>query len=130
MVAVRYSSYTCWGAVLRVRPVCLTALWNTASITSLTQGFYTATLFNSNIGALCTAWNVASLISMNNAFNGASGFNQNLGGWKTASVTDMGWMFNDAASFNQNLAAWNVLGVTAASGVPDMGLTICMHSEV
>ena len=68
-----------------------------SQVTSLSDMFRAATLFNSNIGH----WDTSSINSMQGPFRDASNFDSDLSGWNVSSVTSMKNMFNGASNFNQ-----------------------------
>jgi len=78
------------------------------SVTNLRAMFYSASVFNQNIGA----WNVSSVTNMNYMFGSATNFNQNIGAWNVSSVTNMSFMFSAATNFNQDISSWIVSSVT------------------
>lgn len=87
--------------------------WNTTSITNMSEMFFGASKFNSNI----VNWNTSSVTHMNNMFTNASLFNQPIGNWDTSSVKDMSYMFHGAESFNQPLDQWNTHSVQNMRGM-------------
>ena len=88
-------------------------LWNTSSVTIMSQMFFGSTSFNQPIGV----WDTSSVIDMGFMFNGATSFNQPIGTWDTSSVIDMTSMFANATSFNQPIGTWNTSSVTNMSGM-------------
>jgi len=83
------------------------------NVTEMTNMFYRAELFNSDIGD----WDVSSVTRMYAMFNVARSFNQDISQWNVSQVTDMGYMFGSADYFNQNISNWDVSKVTDMSGM-------------
>ncbi len=81
--------------------------WNTSAVISMESMFSGATTFNGNI----SSWNTSNVLYMNYMFSGATAFDQPIGAWNTASVTSMGIMFSQATAFNQNIGSWNTSNV-------------------
>ncbi len=80
-----------------------------SNLTSMSNMFANATLFNSDI----SQWVTSNVTNMSNMFKNASNFNSNISKgsdsqWDTGLVTNMDGMFSGAASFNQNLSEWCV----------------------
>jgi len=81
-------------------------LWNTSSITSVSNMFFNATAFNQSL-----SFDTSAVTIMVGMFAGASSFNQLLL-FDTSNVTQMGSMFNGADAFDQNIGSWDVANVT------------------
>jgi len=95
--------------------------WNTGSITTLSNAFFGATLFNQNLNSL----NVLSVIDFTNTFNNAQNFNNGLASgvsgamtWtiNTTSNVLMNGIFASAIRFNQNIGSWSMIKVTGLNG--------------
>jgi surface protein len=78
--------------------------WNTSNISVMSYLFVNATSFNQPIGS----WNTSNVINMELIFGNASSFNQPIGNWITNNVNKMSSMFYGASSFNQPIGNWNV----------------------
>ena len=81
-------------------------LWNTSSITSVSNMFFNATAFNQSL-----SFDTSAVTIMVGMFAGASSFNQLLL-FDTSNVTNMGGMFLNASSFNQSLSTFDTSNVT------------------
>ncbi len=79
-----------------------------SGVTSLSQTFLNAFVFNQDI----SAWNTSNVTNMFSTFNGAFAFNQNIGSWDTSSVTTMQAMFAYGYAFNQDISGWDTSNVT------------------
>jgi surface protein len=88
-------------------------LWDTSSVTNMSQMFSNASLFNQPIGA----WDTSSVTDMSGMFSGAISFNQSIGSWDTSSVINMSGMFSNASLFNQPIGLWDVSNVTDMSSM-------------
>jgi len=86
-------------------------MWNTESVTNMSEMFREADAFNQNIGM----WNTENVTDMSSMFYGTNDFNQNIGSWDTGKVTDMSTMFRQAGDFNQNIGSWDTGKVTDMS---------------
>lgn len=89
--------------------------WNTANVTTMTDLFSYASVFNQNIGN----WNTSNVTNMKGMFRGAAAFNQNIGNWNTANVTNMNLMFTQTNAFNQPIGSWNTGNVTNMANMFD-----------
>jgi surface protein len=83
-------------------------LWNTSSVTSMSDMFYEASAFNADI----SEWDTSSVTSMSDMFYLASAFNADISGWDTSSVTSMEYMFYEASAFNADISGWDTSSVT------------------
>ena len=82
--------------------------WNISNVTSLTEAFYGATQFNSDI----SEWDTSNILYCNQTFYNATNFNQNISAklinknnstyvaWNTKKVKTFENMFNRATNFN------------------------------
>lgn len=64
-------------------------------------------------------WNMSGITSISNMFYNAGNFNSNIGSWNTSAITDMSFVFGldiGNSSFNQNIGSWVVTGVTTFNG--------------
>ena len=112
--------------------------WNVSKVTDMSEMFYSATTFNSDVSAWHTSlvknfkfmfyntlffnqnlnnWNVSSATNLDYMFNKAKSFNGNIGDWNVSNVTTMNGMFRDASSFNQDIGSWNTSNVQFLSGI-------------
>lgn len=80
-----------------------------SNVTSLSDTFYNATAFNSDI----SNWDVSNITAMYSLFYGTS-FNQDISGWDVSNVTAMDAMFS-FTPFNQDISGWEVSKVTSMS---------------
>ncbi|NDC25650.1 MAG: BspA family leucine-rich repeat surface protein, partial [Proteobacteria bacterium] len=87
--------------------------WNTANVTTMSNMFNRAYLFNQPIGN----WNTSKVTTMALMFWRAYAFNQSVSSWNTSHVTDASSVFGNATSFNQNVGSWNVANVTNMAGM-------------
>jgi surface protein len=87
--------------------------WNTSNVTDMISVFYNATKFNSDI----SRWNTSNVTAMSNMFRSTGAFNQPIGNWNTSSVISMNNMFRSAIAFNQKISYdasnnyWNTISV-------------------
>jgi surface protein len=86
--------------------------WVTTSLTDTSGMFWSSTA-----NPTMTGFDTSSVTNMSNMFYGAINFNSNISGWDTSSVTNMQQMFRGAMSFNQDLSAWDVSAVYDFSGM-------------
>ncbi len=77
------------------------------AVTDMSEMFYNAHSFNSNIGG----WDTSNVTDMSWMFYYALAFNQDIGSWDTSSASDMSGMFHQARSFNSNIGSWDTSGV-------------------
>lgn len=82
--------------------------WNTSNVTTMSYMFQNAAAFNGSI----STWNTGNVTAMNYMFNGATAFNQPIGSWNTSKVTGMFYMFRLATAFNQPIGSWDTSKVT------------------
>jgi len=106
-------------------------LWNTSSITSVSNMFFNATAFNQSLSFDTSAvtimggmfagassfnqlllFDTSNVTNMGGMFQNASSFNQSLSTFDTSNVTQMGFMFQNASSFNQSLSTFDTSNVT------------------
>ncbi|RUA31268.1 MAG: hypothetical protein DSY77_13210, partial [Bacteroidetes bacterium] len=80
---------------------------NLSNVTNMGFMFYSASIFNGDIGS----WDVSNVTNLRNMFSNATSFNHNIGNWDVSNVMDMSSMFAGADNFNQDLSNWNVSNV-------------------
>jgi surface protein len=83
--------------------------WDTSSVNNMTNMFYNNQIFNQNIGS----WNTSNVTNMGAMFHNNSAFNQDIGNWDTSSVNNMTQMFYSNSAFNQDIGSWNTSSVTS-----------------
>ena len=88
-------------------------LTDTSNVTDMSNMFYDAFSFNSDI----SNWDVSNVTNMNNMFYNAEKFNQDISKWEVGNVQNMVHMFESAAKFNQDLGNWKVGNVTDMSNM-------------
>jgi hypothetical protein len=80
-------------------------LWNTTSVTSMSNTFNLAGEMNSDL----SGWTVSKVTKMEHTFSSASKFvGTGLSEWDTTSVTNINSIFRSAISMNVNLGGWSV----------------------
>ncbi|MEQ9404587.1 MAG: BspA family leucine-rich repeat surface protein [Cyclobacteriaceae bacterium] len=87
--------------------------WDVSNVTDMSGMFGNATVFNQDIGG----WDVSSVTKIDNMFFLATAFNQDISNWDVSSVTNMTGMFSQADAFDQDISNWNVGNVTSMSAM-------------
>ncbi len=80
-----------------------------SNVTDLGSMFENCISFEGNV--TMNNWNTEKITSMSNMFKGASVFNQDIGDWNTEKVISMYGMFWNSTAFNQDLGDWDISNV-------------------